>query len=150
MELAIDPFLGSMNVSISHTTTTDFIDFFGSMNVSCSHTTTVISHTTTANFVDIPSSRLSLVSPSVWLTLFAVYAMFCSLLRFRLEKAMRGRFNYPDRDSLARMTNDDAQAIVKYILDQEFPFMFKTSLQFAIFKVCSSFSSEIMHRRNIF
>lgn len=65
----------------------------------------------------------------------AMYLVTCSLLRFRHEKAMRLKFNYPDRASLARMTNDDAQSILEYIMTYEFPFLYKLALQFAIFKV---------------
>ncbi len=64
------------------------------------------------------------------------YVSLCSALRFRFEKAMRNKFNYPDRASLAKMTNDDAQAILDYIITREFPYLYNLSLQFALFKVC--------------
>ncbi len=76
-----------------------------------------------------------ITSWSTWLTILTAYAGVCSLLRFRFEKAMRVKFNYPDRASMARMTNDDAQAILQYIITREFPYMYKLALQFAIFKV---------------
>ncbi|KAI3392536.1 hypothetical protein diail_5547 [Diaporthe ilicicola] len=67
-------------------------------------------------------------------TILGFWVILCSTLRFRHEKAMLRRFDYPSRASFARMTNDDAQQIMKYILDYEFPLMYKLSLQFAIFK----------------
>ncbi len=79
--------------------------------------------------------RQLLTSWSTWAAVLAAYVGLCSLLRFRFERAMRDKFNYPDRASLARMTNDDAQAILKYIIEREFPYLYKLSLQFAIFKV---------------
>lgn len=64
----------------------------------------------------------------------AGYVVLCSLLRFRFEKAMRRRFGYADGPSLARMTNDEAQAILQYIIQREFPQMYELALQFGIFK----------------
>lgn len=80
------------------------------------------------------------VAPSTaWLVgvpvVLVLWAILCSSLRFRHEKTMLRRFNYPTRASFAKMTNDDAQQILKYILDYEFPLIYKLSLQFALFKV---------------
>lgn len=84
-------------------------------------------------------SRFAAVSSNypitVLFTVLLVYAAICSSLRFRHEKAMLRRFNYPDRASLANMTSNDAQSILAYIMSYEFPFIYKTALQFAIFKV---------------
>ncbi|TPX07452.1 uncharacterized protein E0L32_002078 [Thyridium curvatum] len=72
---------------------------------------------------------------TVLLAALAVYVGICSALRFHFERAMRKKFNYPDRESLSRMTNDDAQSILEYIVTREFPYLYKLALQFAIFKV---------------
>jgi hypothetical protein len=48
---------------------------------------------------------------------------------------MAKKFNFPIKESLARMTNVEAQQISKYIAELEFPRMFVTSLQFALFQV---------------
>lgn len=48
---------------------------------------------------------------------------------------MRRRFNYPDRESLSRMTNEDAQKIVHTVSVYEFPLLYDLSLKYAIFKV---------------
>ncbi|OAA65910.1 hypothetical protein SPI_02697 [Niveomyces insectorum RCEF 264] len=72
--------------------------------------------------------------PTVLFAVFAGYVLLCSALRFRFERAMRRKFPYPDRASLARMTLDDAQAILGYIIQYEFPYLYKLSIQFGIFK----------------
>ncbi len=41
------------------------------------------------------------------------------------------------------MTNDDAQKILQYIMNYEFPYVYKTSLQFAIVK---TYGFETMSR----
>jgi hypothetical protein len=64
-----------------------------------------------------------------------LYPIVCSVLRFRRRDAMRKKFNYSDKASLSRMTNVDAQAIIEYIAELEFPKLFEMSLQFALFKV---------------
>ncbi|ROW07939.1 hypothetical protein VMCG_03426 [Cytospora schulzeri] len=58
----------------------------------------------------------------------------CSIFRYKQERAMLQRFSYPDRASMAQMTNDDAQKILEHIMSYEFPLLYKFSLQFAIFK----------------
>lgn len=78
---------------------------------------------------------LSISYPAAFFTLIVGYAIVCSCLRFRYEKAMMRRFNYPDRASLSKMTSNDAQSILSYLMTYEFPYIYKTALQFAIFKV---------------
>jgi len=63
------------------------------------------------------------------------YTALCSLLRFRRRNAMQKKFNYPDVASLSRMTNVDAQEIIQYLSELEFPLVYVRSLQFALFKV---------------
>src|SRR3954469_18753875 len=77
----------------------------------------------------------SLASWSTWAAILAAYMVLCSMLRYRFERAMLKKFNYPDRLSLARMTNDDAQAILRYLITQEFPAFYKLGLQLGLFKV---------------
>jgi hypothetical protein len=67
-----------------------------------------------------------------------LYPLLCSVLRFRRREAMRKKFNYPDKASFSRMTNDDAQAIIQYTAELEFPTSYEMSLQFALFKVMKS------------
>lgn len=63
------------------------------------------------------------------------YPILCSALRFQRRNAMHKKFHYSDRKSFSSMTNTDAQQIIKYIAQLEFPKMYTTSLQFALFKV---------------
>lgn len=91
----------------------------------------------TAGFVGGPPPDSELVWPSWPIllgTVAAGYLILCSALRFRFENATRRRFNYLDRESFARMTNDDAQAILSDLVLREFPFMYNTALQFGIYK----------------
>ncbi|KAI1324668.1 hypothetical protein F5Y16DRAFT_380491 [Xylariaceae sp. FL0255] len=65
------------------------------------------------------------------------YVALCRMLRFRGEKALRRRLGYPEgcsRDKLAKMTNDEAQIIIKYLMSVEFPEFHLLSLQFGLFK----------------
>ncbi|KAK7743453.1 hypothetical protein SLS53_003987 [Cytospora paraplurivora] len=73
-----------------------------------------------------------------------LWGVLCSILRFRNEKAMLQRFGYSDRAMMAKMTNDDAQKILQYIITYEFPLMYKLSLQFGIFKTSRLASTHIV------
>lgn len=66
---------------------------------------------------------------------FVFYLILCSSLRFQRLNSMRRRFNYPDRESLSRMTNEDAQKIVHAVSVYEFPLLYDLALKYAIFKV---------------
>lgn len=68
------------------------------------------------------------------------YPLLVAYLRHRRERQMRKKFNYPTRDSMKAMTVDDACAIIKYLAELEFPFMYFKALQFALFKVGHSCS----------
>ncbi|KAK9371924.1 uncharacterized protein V1513DRAFT_453982 [Lipomyces chichibuensis] len=64
---------------------------------------------------------------------FLLYVLLCSLLRFQRRDAMHKKFNYT-RATFSKMTNVDAQAIMSYLSELEFPKIFLTSIQFALFK----------------
>ena len=49
---------------------------------------------------------------------------------------MHRKFGYATRESLAKMSNVDAQEIMTYLGQLEFPRIYLASLQFALFKVC--------------
>lgn len=72
---------------------------------------------------------------SIALTLFLGYVLLCRALRYRREASMRRHFGYPDRASLAKMTTEDAQLIMRDLLTLEFPQFAVTALQFGLFKV---------------
>jgi hypothetical protein len=73
--------------------------------------------------------------PSSWVFGLVGWATFCAMLRRRREKAMLARYGYTGRESLARMTTVQAQAIYKEMAEYEFPMMSTLSMQFALFKV---------------
>ncbi|RFU72813.1 c6 finger domain-containing [Trichoderma arundinaceum] len=84
------------------------------------------------------SGLASQLGVSPWL-LYSVagatfYAILCSTVRFRRLNSMRKRFNFPDRESLSRMTNEDAQKIVHQMSTFEFPLLYDFSLRYAVFK----------------
>jgi len=70
---------------------------------------------------------------------------------------MRRNFNFADRKSFSRMTNVDAQEIVTYLAELEFPKIMEMSLQFALFKVsfhllppCAYDSTDSYNRLMVF
>jgi len=97
--------------------------------------------------VPIAASTVLAMPSSYYLTaLFLLYILLCSLVRFRRRDAMHKKYNYRDKASLSKMTNDDAQAIMKYLVELEFPRVYELSLQFALFKVGgSSYVYHVFH-----
>lgn len=66
------------------------------------------------------------------------YLVLCRLLRFRRLDRMRKKYTrYSTRASLSTMTGHDAQQIMLYLFELEFPEAFRTSLGFALFRVCT-------------
>ncbi|KAJ5096468.1 hypothetical protein NUU61_005824 [Penicillium alfredii] len=68
------------------------------------------------------------------LGLLFVYPVVTTSLRFRRRHQLHQQYPYPTRESLARMTDEDAFEIQKTVAQLEFPFMFIKSLQFALFR----------------
>ena len=85
------------------------------------------------------SSQHALPSSVSWAPFVASsiagYIGLCSALRFRRVRKQQAELNYPDRESLSRMTIEDAQKIVAMTAEIEFPFMYEFSLRLALFKV---------------
>ncbi|KAI9373083.1 hypothetical protein BJX61DRAFT_408200 [Aspergillus egyptiacus] len=76
-----------------------------------------------------PQQLMNYVTPLV-----VAYPLLVSLLRFRCMKQIHKKYNYPTRDSFARMTDEDAFQIQKNLVQYEFPFFFTKALQFALFR----------------
>ncbi|KAL4886562.1 hypothetical protein BJY04DRAFT_75273 [Aspergillus karnatakaensis] len=76
-----------------------------------------------------PQQLLKYLAPFV-----AAYPILVSLLRFRRMKKIHKKYNYPTRESFARMTDEDAFEIQKNLVQYEFPFIFTKALQFALFR----------------
>ena len=95
-----------------------------------------------------PSTLFSLPSWKKYVIPVALgYIVLCRALRYRGEKRLRRRMGFPEgcgREALSRMTNDQAQQIIKYLAANEFPEFHVTSLQFGLFKVSelSIFTSQ--------
>ena len=73
---------------------------------------------------------------------FMVYTLLCNYLRMQRRNAKQKKFGYSTRESLSRMTNVDAQEIMIYLGQLEFPRLYVASLQFALFKVFILITSE--------
>ena len=48
---------------------------------------------------------------------------------------MAKKYGYTTRDSMAKMTTTEAHEIIRYMSELEFPKVFVTSVEFALFKV---------------
>jgi hypothetical protein len=91
-------------------------------------------------FTSVPGAPLRATAAAwAWspyaVSLSVFYVFVCSFLRFQRRDAMHRKFYFPDRKSLAKMTNVEAQLITQYMAELEFPKIYYTSVQFALFKV---------------
>ena len=64
----------------------------------------------------------------------AFYLILCRLLRFRRIKALHRKYGVRDRLDLARQTADQAQEILREMVELEFPKFMGFSIVFALFK----------------
>ncbi|UNI14016.1 hypothetical protein JDV02_000700 [Purpureocillium takamizusanense] len=78
--------------------------------------------------------RMMFSWPAALTLALVVYVTACSFLRFRRLRGLHARFKYPDRESLSRMTAEDAQAIVHTMSSWECPLFFDLALRYALFK----------------
>lgn len=63
------------------------------------------------------------------------YVSLVHILRFRRLRGLHKKYNYTTRQSMSRMTDDEAWEIQKALLQLEFPTTAFKSIQFALFKV---------------
>ncbi|KAJ5717014.1 hypothetical protein N7488_002660 [Penicillium malachiteum] len=78
-------------------------------------------------------------APKQWLP-YAIgiligYPLLVRSLRYRRIQNLEKKYNYPTRESMAKMTDEEAFTIQKQLGTFEFPFMFLKSLQFALFRL---------------
>lgn len=66
---------------------------------------------------------------------FCGYLALVSCLRFQRCRSLHQKYPYKTRESMRKMTDQDAFTIQKTILQIEFPFIVLKSLQFALFRV---------------
>ncbi|EGD98232.1 hypothetical protein TESG_05613 [Trichophyton tonsurans CBS 112818] len=64
----------------------------------------------------------------------AAYLTAVQLLRFRRIRSLEKQYGYHTRESMSKMTNDEAWAIHQTMMTLEFPFFTLKGLQFALFK----------------
>ena len=81
-----------------------------------------------------------LFSSKAWFIL-PVFGFFgtVAVLRLQRMKSIERLFHYPSRASFAKMTLEDASAIQCELVELEFPMIFLKALEFALFKVRSSY-----------
>lgn len=77
------------------------------------------------------SSRL----PYVALGGFLGYVGLCSALRFQRINRLQKKYGFTTRESLSRMTNDEAQQISLMAAQYEFPLFYDLALRVALFRV---------------
>ncbi|KAJ5127176.1 hypothetical protein N7448_007955 [Penicillium atrosanguineum] len=85
----------------------------------------------------LSGSRTILTSPQ-WLpyalALLLGYPLLIRTLRYQRVNNLPKKYNYPTRESMANMTDEEAFQIQKGVAQLEFPFIFIKSLQFALFR----------------
>ena len=98
--------------------------------------------------VQIGMSRLEAGDKASWIALgvtaLASYALLCNALRFRRRDGMVKKYGYYDRASMANMTTTEAQEIIKTLSELEWPTVFVTSVEFALFKVSLQLSLPVL------
>ncbi|PBP24545.1 hypothetical protein BUE80_DR004567 [Diplocarpon rosae] len=62
------------------------------------------------------------------------YLVLCSLLRYQRRDAKVKKYGFTDREAMKKMSNVEAQEIITYLAELEFPKVYYTSIQFALFK----------------
>lgn len=70
------------------------------------------------------------------------YLALVSSLRFRRCRKLHRAYPYRTREEMSKMTDHDAWAIQKQIMQGEFPFMMLKALQFALFRVSNTGPSK--------
>lgn len=73
------------------------------------------------------------------------YVLLASSMRFQRRRVLHEQYPYKTRESMAKMTDHDAWAIQKTILQMEFPFIVLKSLQFALFRVSNTVPFELVY-----
>jgi hypothetical protein len=82
-----------------------------------------------------PVSTSSIFTPASSVLLFLSYLLLVRLLRYSRVNSLAKKLGYTSRESLKGMKNEDAQKIISSLAELEFPKVFLSSLQFALFKV---------------
>lgn len=70
-------------------------------------------------------------------------------LRYRRLKQLHKKYNFPTRESMAKMTDEEAYEIQLTIGQFEFPFMFVKALQFALFRVWALTNPSVLYMTRV-
>lgn len=62
------------------------------------------------------------------------YVLLCRFLRYRRVNQKHAQYPYKTRSLFAKMTNQHAYEIQRYLQDVEFPLIGETALEFALFR----------------
>lgn len=73
--------------------------------------------------------------PYIALGGFLGYVGLCSALRFQRINSLQKKYGFTTRESLSRMTNDEAQQISLMAAQYEFPLFYDLALRVALFRV---------------
>jgi hypothetical protein len=75
----------------------------------------------------------------------AGYLLLVALLRFRRLKQTQKEFNYPTRESYAKMTDTDAWKMKTRLVELEFPFTYLKAIQFALFRASTPLPFQLLN-----
>lgn len=91
----------------------------------------------------IAVSRLEAGDKAAWLALGSSvligYIGLCNALRFRRRDKMKKELGYYTREEMKNMTTTEAQRVIVNMSEMEFPLVYMTSIEFALFKVRTIF-----------
>ena len=86
-------------------------------------------------YINLPASIARVLRWELAVPAFIAYLLLVRSLRFRRRDNLEARYAPSGRASLASLTNNDAQTILKDLTELEFPKFFGFSIIFALFKV---------------
>ena len=99
---------------------------------------------------DMRDLHHSLLGPKQWPLLvpfgLVIYLALVRLLRFQRAQQLPRKFQMTRRDTFKTMTADQAQDVLKYLTELEFPKFMGFSIVFALFKVDLYTKSQIKAR----
>lgn len=99
---------------------------------------TVLAPTTLALFASIPIATFyvsAAVGHKYFIAVTVAYLTACRILRYRRRDAMHKKFYFPTKESLKRMSTDQAYEIDKYVKELEFPTLYDLGGRLGIFQV---------------
>lgn len=91
---------------------------------------------------NIPTWQLVLLS-------IVGYVYLCRVLRYRRLQQKHALYPYKNREDFAKMTNQHAYEIQKYLFGVEFPFTMQKALEFALFRL-ALFTKHIIYLADSF